>query len=176
MRAAWRCTILLAICLSARAEISHLRRVDENVYYAHQPKPQDYATLAHMGIRTVLDLRGGWIHKPHERREVEAAGMRYISIRLSGIWAPKDRQIARILAILDDPSRVPVFVHCRRGDDRVGTAIACYHIVHDHWTNKQALQDARHNGLNVLEVFMQRYISKFDVNKLPRNGAATAGQ
>jgi hypothetical protein len=40
--------------------------------------------------------------------------------------------------------------------------IACYHIHHDHWTNQQALTAARQNGLNFLEVLMQRYIRNFD--------------
>ncbi len=88
--------------------------------------------------------------------------MQYISIRLSGIWAPKKEQIAEILAVLEDPAREPVFVHCRRGDDRVGMVIACYRIAHDHWTNEQALKEARLDGINPLEVLMKRFVRHFD--------------
>lgn len=91
--------------------------------------------------------------------------MRYISIRLSGIFPPKYRQIARILNVLQDPARGPVFVHCRRGDDRVGLVIACYRIAHDHWTNRQALEEARSQGISPFEVLMRRYIRRFDPSR-----------
>lgn len=159
---------LLAVCVSANAaEIEHLHRVDENVYRGRQPRPGDYAELAHMGVKTVLDLRGGPIHKPHERKQVEAEGMRYVSVRLSGIFAPRYRQIAEILAVLEDREHGPVFVHCRRGDDRVSEVIACYRIAHDHWTNKQAYDEALTYHLNPLEQLMRRYIRHFDPGKLP---------
>lgn len=45
--------------------------------------------LAHLGIETVLDLRGAMIHKPREGKLVQAAGMQYVGIRLSGIFPPK---------------------------------------------------------------------------------------
>jgi hypothetical protein len=64
-------------------------------------------------------------------------------------------------------------VHCRRGDDWVGMVIACYRIVHDHWMNARALEEARHEGLNPLELLMPRYILRFDPSKLqvvPRVG------
>jgi protein tyrosine/serine phosphatase len=142
--------------------VSHLVRIDEHVYRGRQPKQADFAELAHMGIKTVLDLRGGFIHKPKERKWVEAAGMRYVSVRLSGLFPPKEQQMAKILALLEDPAQGPVFVHCRRGDDRAGMVIACYRIAHDHWTNAKALEEARRLGLSPLELLMQRYIRKFD--------------
>ena len=154
--------LLLTLCAPALAGELSVYRVDDHVYRGKQPRQQDFAELAHMGIKTVLDLRGGPIHKPRERREVEAAGMQYISIRLSGIFAPKDEQVDKILTVLQDPARAPIFVHCRRGDDRSGLVIACYRIVHDHWTNAQALQEARQNGISRFEVLMRRYVRHFD--------------
>ena len=55
-------------------------------------------------------------------------------------------------ALLNDNSAWPVFVHCRRGADRTGTAIACYRIEHDHWTNQQALAEAKTFGMSSMEV------------------------
>jgi tyrosine-protein phosphatase SIW14 len=163
------CALLL--CLSAtaaRPEIANLRRVDSHVYSGRQPKARDFDELADRGIKTVLDLRGGMFHGPWERKLVEAAGMNYITIRLSGIWEPKEEQMAKILTVLEDPARAPVFVHCRRGDDRVGMVIACYRIAHDHWTHERALKEANLDGINPLEVLMKRYIRHFDPSKLPQ--------
>jgi len=158
--------VLLAFSVSAQAEVHHLFRVDDHVYSGTQPNSGDFPELARMGIRTVLDLRGGPIHKPREQKTVEAAGMQYLSIRLSGFWEPKDRQIARILAVLQDPARGPVFIHCRRGHDRTGMVVACNRMAHDHWTNAQALEEARYHGLFPLELLMRRYIQKFDPSRV----------
>lgn len=164
------CALVLAASLLGTAAEPKTYRVDAHVYRGRQPRKDDFPVLAKMGIRTVLDLRGGPIHKPRERKEVEAAGMQYISIRLSGIFAPSYRQMDQILAVMLDPGRAPVFVHCRRGDDRAGMAIACYRIVHDHWTNEQALAEARQNGISRFEVLMRRYVRHFDSSRLQTNG------
>jgi protein tyrosine/serine phosphatase len=157
---------LLCFSVALDAEIAHLYRIDDHVYRGTQPKAGDFDELAERGIKTVIDLRGGSIHRPWERKLVETAGMHYISIRLSGIWPPKIDQIAKILALLEDPARAPIFVHGRRGDDRVSLMIACYRIAHDHWRTEQALEEARLDGISPLEVLMKRYIRYFDPSKL----------
>lgn len=154
--------LLLAFCLCADGEVTHLARINDHIYRGKQPNPQGYAELSQMRIKTVLDLRGGRFHVPRERKRVEAAGMQYISTRLSGIWAPKDEQVSEILGILENQQLWPIFVHCWRGDDRVGLVIACYRMAHDHWSNEQALAEARDLGLNHFEVLLRRYIRKFD--------------
>jgi tyrosine-protein phosphatase SIW14 len=156
------CFLLLALCSSAPAKLREFYRIDDHIYRGRQPKRSDYPTLAQMGFKTVLDLRGGPIHKPRERKQVEAAGMQYISMRLSGFWEPHDRQMAAILAVMEDPARWPIFMHCRRGDDRLGEAIACYRMVHDHWTNQQAFEEAKRDGMSRFEVLMRRYIRHFN--------------
>lgn len=168
MKTVW-CALLFAVCLSAQDEMAHLhlRHVDDRVYGGRQPKQADFAQLRKMGVNTVLDLRGGSIHKPRERKWVEAAGMQYVSVRLSGLFPPKKMQIAKILALLEDPSLGPFYVHCRRGYDRVGMVIASYRIAHDHWTNRQAMDEAHSHGLNRFELLMKRYIMTFDPSKLP---------
>ena len=177
MRTIYYTVMLAMICAPLRAELSHIRRVDDHVYRGRQPRKADFPELHRMGIKTVLDLRGGPIHKPHESKLVQAAGMQYISIRLSGIFEPKDRQIAEILSILEDPARQPVFVHCRRGDDRVGMVIACYRMAHDHWTNAQAFQEALQGHINPLEVLMRHYIRHFNPDRLqPVQSAVAAGR
>jgi protein tyrosine/serine phosphatase len=126
-----------------------------------------------MGIKTVIDLRGGSLHAPRERRLVEQAGMHYVEQQLSGFFDPSYQTIAKLLAVMEDPAAAPVFVHCRRGADRASVLIACYRMVHDHWTNRRAYEEARANGLSRLEVLMSRFILHFDATrvKLPTPGA-----
>jgi tyrosine-protein phosphatase SIW14 len=169
---------LLTTCVSVRAEISpklHLHEVDANLYRGRQPNEADFADLKQIGIKSVLDLRGGMFHKPWERKRVAAAGMQYFSVRLSGIWPPKNDQVAKILALLEDPAHEPFYVHCRRGYDRVGMVIAAYRIAHDHWSNKQALAEADKDGINRFELLMKLWIKKFDPSKLNVPSQTTAG-
>jgi len=164
------CALLLTASLLAAADIPVAYRVDDHVYRGPQPRVEDFPVLAKMGIRTVLSLRGGRNRTPRERAVVEAAGMRYINIPLSGVLAPTYEQMSRILAVLQDPKRAPVFVHCRRGDDRAGMVIACYRIVHDHWTKEQALAEARGRGMSRFQVLMRRYVEHFDPSRIHANG------
>jgi len=163
--------LFFPVCVSLVAERPHIRRFNDHIYYGKQPNKEEFTNLARVGIKTVLDLRGGRIHKPRDEKRVEAAGMQYISIRLSGLFPPKDAQIVSVLAVLEDPTRQPVFVHCWRGVDRVGLVLACYRIAHDHWLNKQALAEARRDGLNPVELLLQRYIRHFDPARV---GVATS--
>ena len=58
-----------------------------------------------------------------------------------------------------------MFVHCRRGDDRAGMDFGCYRIVHDHWTNEQAVAEAREHAISRFEVLMRRYLKDFDASR-----------
>lgn len=152
------------------AGVPNFHQVDEHVYRGAQPNGQGYAGLAKIGIKTVIDLRG----ETSEENAVQRAGMRYVRLPWSGYKAPADSQITAVLSLLNDNAAWPVFVHCRRGADRTGTAIACYRIEHDHWTNQQALAEAKTFGMSSLEVAMQRYILRFTSPGVASNAASTS--
>jgi tyrosine-protein phosphatase SIW14 len=137
--------------------VGNFHQVDEHVYRGAQPNARGFDGLAKLGIKTVIDLRG----EKSERTAVEGAGMHYVRLPWSGYKAPDDSQITAVLSLLNDNSAWPVFVHCRRGADRTGTAIACYRIVHDHWTNQQALTEAKTFGMSGMEMAMQHFILRF---------------
>ena len=138
----------------------NFREVNEHVYRGAQPSPEGFKSLAKLGVKTIIDLRGG-DRTDAEEKIVKAAGMKYISIPMRGLEAPTDHQIWRALGVLDDSSGWPVFIHCLRGKDRTGTVIACYRIVHDHWTNQKALEEARLDGMSWVERAMQHYVLSF---------------
>jgi tyrosine-protein phosphatase SIW14 len=137
--------------------IHNFHQVNEHVYRGAQPHGQGFNGLAKVGIKTVIDLRG----ERSEATAVERTGMRYVRLAWNGYNAPADSQVATVLSLLNDDSAWPVFIHCRRGADRTGTAIACYRIAHDHWSNQQALDEAKTFGMSSMEVAMQRFILSF---------------
>ncbi len=137
--------------------VTNFHQVDEHIYRGAQPNGPGFTNLAKLGIKTVLDLRG----EASEDAEVSSAGMRYVHMPWSGFKAPTDSQMREVLTLLNNSSDWPVFVHCKRGADRTGTAIACYRITHDHWSTQQALTEAKSLGMSSFERAMQRYILRF---------------
>lgn len=142
--------------------VRNFHQVDAHLYRGAQPSRDGFHNLAKLGIRTVVDLRGGREARQNEQHFVEAAGMHYVHVPMAGLTAPSDQQVATVFNVFNDPSAWPVFVHCKRGADRTGTVIACYRIVHDHWDNRKALEEAKLHGMSRIERAMMQYILHFE--------------
>jgi uncharacterized protein (TIGR01244 family) len=122
--------------------IGNFGRVNANYYRGEQPEDGDYAALAELGIRTVIDLRadGG---DNHEAQLVEAAGMTFRQIPMATRLAPTLEQIAQFMTIVTNPAHQPVYVHCAGGKHRTGVMTAVYRMEHDGWTADQAYQEMK---------------------------------
>ncbi len=137
-------------------------KVNDHVYRGAQPTEEGFQNLAKLGIKTVIDLQQtGDKRATEEAKWVKAAGMQYVSIPMDGMATPKDADIAKALALLEDATTGPVFVHCHKGADRTGGVIACYRIEHDHWTNKRALAEAKEMGTTWIHYRIHNYIKSF---------------
>ena len=101
--------------------------------------------------------------------------MRYVTIPFRGMSAPSPSDVVKVLALFDDASAGPVFVHCRRGADRTGTVVACYRIAHDGWDNQKALQEAKSFGMSWTEVAMHHYVLRYQPQVNTAGLAAAAG-
>ena len=142
--------------------VPNFHQVNDSVYRGAQPTRQGLVSLAKLGVKTVIDLRGEGNRSHSEEQAVKAAGMRYISLPMDGSRAPTADQISKVLALLSDRLGSPAFVHCRRGADRTGTVIACYRIMHDHWANQKALEEAKSYGMSWLERAMAQYVLSYE--------------
>jgi tyrosine-protein phosphatase SIW14 len=154
--------------------VGNFHQVNDKVYRGAQPTTEGFQNLSKLGIKTVIDLREGGSRSASEEKTVTAAGMRYISIPMYGLSTPSDQSVQKVLALFDDSSVGPVFVHCRRGADRTGTVCACYRIAHDHWENAKALAEARSLGMAWIEKAMQHYVMHFAGFPVPAGVAVNA--
>src|ERR1700758_5050741 len=87
-------TATLAICLSLAAVLSagaslplagveNFYKVDDQVYRGAQPSAAGFASLAKLGVKTIIDLREIGEHsQAGEETIVKALGMQYVSIPL----------------------------------------------------------------------------------------------
>ena len=147
--------------------VPNFHQVNERIYRGAQPKREGWHSLAKLGVKTVIDLRPDSEHSCQaEKRVAEASGMHYVNIPFSGMAAPSDEKISKMLALLNSADG-PVFVHCRRGADRTGVVMACYRIAHDGWSNQKALREARSYGMSWIELGMQHYVLAFHTASAP---------
>jgi tyrosine-protein phosphatase SIW14 len=142
-------------------ELPNFHKVNSKLYRGAQPQPGGIKRLAELGIKSIVDLRGEDDRSHAERKEAEAAGVRYFNIALPGLSAPSEEQVAKIMKVIDTPDYQPVFVHCKRGSDRTGTIVACYRIDSEGWTAERAISEARMHGMSWLEFGMRGYVSDY---------------
>ena len=79
--------------------IKNFGRMDDRFYRGAQPKTEDFAALASLGIKTVIDLRDD--SQDYEKSAVEAAGMRYVNIPMDDKSYPKPEAIQAFLKLVE---------------------------------------------------------------------------
>jgi tyrosine-protein phosphatase SIW14 len=142
---------LPAVAAARRAAVQRLElpgignagRASEFLYRGAQPRESGYAPLRQLGIAIVVDLHNRGENQQRERQAVEATGMRYISMPVSGTAGPREEQIAAFLELLRENPGRKIFVHCQHGADRTGVMIAAYRMSAEGWTAAQALAEMR---------------------------------
>src|SRR5215467_1449060 len=82
--------------------IKNFDKVDEQVYRGGQPTDEGFRYLAKLGVKSIIDLREADSRSSAERQSVTAAGMKYINVPMTGLTAPSQAEIGKIMAILED--------------------------------------------------------------------------
>ena len=131
-----------AIAGAPAIRIDNFGRVTEKYYRGAQPEGQDYADLAALGVKTVIDLTSD-DSDPNEQRMTEQAGMTYVRIPMTTHEPPTAAQLAEFLSLVNDPSSEPVYVHCVGGRHRTGVMTAAYRMTGQGWTADQAFREMK---------------------------------
>jgi protein tyrosine phosphatase (PTP) superfamily phosphohydrolase (DUF442 family) len=158
------------------AGVQNFDQVDEHVYRGGQPTDEGFRNLAKLGVKVVLDLRETDGRAAAEQRVVTAAGMKYVNVPMTGLTPPTEGEITKILALLEDSTAGPVFVHCKRGADRTGAVIAAYQIDFRKWDNARAFKDAKSHGMGYFQFPRQAYVKSFQPRPVNASTNASAKQ
>jgi len=150
----------------AAPDIKNFHQVNEHVFRGAEPSTLGLQELGALGIKRVIDLREHGPSTAFEEEQLKKLGISYINIPFRQFSAPSNGEIQAVLKLLTT-GEVPTFIHCRRGKDRTGTAIACYRIQHDGWDNERALREAKSYGISSFERGMQHYILHFTPTLTP---------
>ncbi len=140
--------------------VRNFHQVDARLFRSAQPETEGFDALAQRGVNTVINLRMPGDVLPEEKSAVEAHAMTYRPMPLAGWHGPTPAQVNKILALIE-AATPPVLVHCRRGADRTGMIVACYHIRHDGWTAERALAEAEEHGMAWVQFGMKAFVEDF---------------
>ena len=154
--------------------IENFHQVSDTVYRGAQPTAEGFHYLATIGVKVIVDLREHDSRSLAEEKMVTAAGMRYVNVPMTGLTPPTADQTRQILAILEDASGAPAFVHCKRGADRTGAVIAAYRIDHDKWDSARALAEAESNHMAFFQLPRKNFIRSFQATPAAAAAATPA--
>jgi len=152
--------------------IENFARVNDTYYRGGQPVGNDYAALARLGVKTVINLIGDQDLDRSEQRSVEAHGMRYIYIPMSTRTNPTPTQIDQFLSIVNNQSSQPVYVHCVGGRHRTGVMTAVYRMTHDGISGDAAFKEMKQFGYGA--DFLHPEFKKFVYTYQPKTAVAVA--
>ena len=125
-----------AVTTAAKKDFSNVKignfgQMDERFVRGAQPLESDYQSLKDLGVNTIIDLRND--PTEYEKRSVEALGMKYVNIPMSGWKSPDQKDIDTFLALVKEPGTGKFFVHCKAGIHRTGVIGAAYRYTNDGW-------------------------------------------
>lgn len=156
-------------------KIGNFGQMDERYYRGAQPQPGDYQALKDLGVNTVIDLRND--PTDYEKREVEALGMRYINIPMSGWKYAKDTQVEEFMRVMNDPATGVVYAHCKAGKHRTGLTGAIYRFEKYGWDYDKAYKEMKNYDYSSWPVHynIKTYVQDYarEMKSRPRIAAAT---
>ena len=127
--------------------IANFAQVAPVLYRGAQPDAAGFLALKDLGVRTVVNLRSR-----HDDAQLAApAGIDVVTIEMKAALdadPPTDEDVRAFFAVVTDPARQPVFVHCAQGKDRTGTMCALWRMEADGWTAARALEEMRTFGFH----------------------------
>lgn len=149
-----------------RPGLPNLHKVSDDLYRGAQPTAEGMRELEAMGVQTVVNLRDDH----DDRREMEGSELAYERIPMTA-WYVDEGDVVAFVRVAADESNKPLFVHCRRGADRTGLAMALYRIVFQGWTKEETLAEMTQGGFDFYSGWQNlvRYIEDLDVDELKRH-------
>jgi protein tyrosine/serine phosphatase len=156
-----------AVIPAPSIRIDNFARVNDSYFRGGQPVGDDYADLATLGVKTVINLIGDADLDEMEQSSVEQHGMRYVRIPMSTRKAPTAEQLETFLSIVNDAQSQPVYVHCVGGKHRTGVMTAVYRMIKDGISGDEAFNEMKRfkYGPDFLHPEFKRFVYEFDAKK-----------
>lgn len=105
------------------AEVKNIKVLDQQLIVSGQPWGDELQSLAKQGVKTVINLRSDYeMEDYNEQKVVQAAGMKYIHLPISGANDVNAENAAKLSELIGQQDGI-VLVHCS-SSNRVGALLA----------------------------------------------------
>ncbi len=149
-------------------DIPAFSQVTDQIYRGGYPKPEGYARLKALGVKTIINLSDDTKYAAREKQLAKEYGLEVVSIPLSVYTWPEDEKVLKFLETVLAPESQPVFVHCSNGRDRTGAMIAVYRTIVEGKGPKESYKEALDHGFWPYrgEVVLKKYIHQLKDRKV----------
>jgi protein tyrosine phosphatase (PTP) superfamily phosphohydrolase (DUF442 family) len=143
-------------------------KVSNELYRGAQPTADGMKQLEKLGVKTVINLRS--IHS--DSNEIKGTDLSYVHIGMTA-WRINDNDVIRLLRVITDKTRTPVFVHCQHGSDRTGTMCAIYRIAVQGWSKDEAIEEMTKGGFGFNRIWrnLPKYIRNLNVQEIKQKAS-----
>jgi protein tyrosine/serine phosphatase len=127
---------------------SNFHEVRRGLYRGGHPSAANLDYLKALGVKTIVDLEvGDWIEAfpwdiDAELKNADKRGLTVVRKPMSAFEPALsdrfDKQMNEILALLADPSKAPIYVHCKHGQDRTGLVVGLERVLVEKWAPRDA--------------------------------------
>lgn len=140
----------------------NFHQVTPNLYRSGLISKESVPFLKELGIKTVLSFDNDLKRVQEEQEFLEEAGIKLIPIPWSGWNDPNDETIKKIHEIMNASELQPLLVHCKRGQERTGVAIASWRIASQGWGFNRAYQEMKSHGFRSFQYgHLKNYVFDF---------------
>jgi len=149
--------------LAGPIRIDNFAKVNDHYFRGAQPQGADYAALAALGVKTVINLTSDEDASFDEREAVERHGMRYLHIPMSTRKPPTAGELDAFMTAANDAASQPVYVHCVGGRHRTGVMTAVYRMTNDGLSGEQAFKEMKrfNYGPDFLHPEFKAFVQKY---------------
>ena len=121
-------------------------KVAEGLYRGPRPDFLEVRNTA-LGINVIISLEEGPNTVLQQEKDyTESHGMVFINLPMSESDPPKPEYLRYIASMIESNRSNVVYVHCRRGIDRTGYAVAAWQVLYADWDTKRAYKEILNHG------------------------------
>jgi protein tyrosine/serine phosphatase len=151
-----------------RLGFSNAHWISEELVRANQPWPHQLAEWQARGIRTVVNLRGGFDASFHalEKDACQRLGLRMVDFTITSREVPSRERVLGAKRLFET-LEYPALMHCKSGADRAGVMSVLYMHFRKGKTVREALEQLsfrylhiRHGKTGVLDYTFARYLTE----------------
>ena len=151
-----------------RLGFSNAHWISDELVRANQPRPHQLAAWKRRGIRTIVNLRGGFDASFHalEKDACERLGLKLVDFTITSREVPSRERVLGAKRLFET-LEYPALMHCKSGADRAGIMSVFYMHFRKGRTIREALDQlhlrylhVKQGKTGVLDYTFERYLTQ----------------